>query len=70
MNPLSVLLMLLVIDVPCHLGCLINRVAAHVSTSNEDGGIREQTVHFLEGQLPSLWQHGPEEDGIRQVCHL
>lgn len=70
MDPLSFLFMLLVINVPCHFGCLINRVAAHVSISDKERGIREQTVHFLKGQLPSFWQHGPEEDGIRQVCHL
>ena len=52
-----------------HTG-LCNPVLAFSSVANEPGGLGEEFLHFLQGQLFCLREHGPKEDSIGEIADL
>jgi hypothetical protein len=48
---------------------VVDGVIGLVRPGHDPGGVREEVVHLLKGQLLGLGQHEVEENGVGEVAH-
>lgn len=66
--PGDVGLLLDLASAPLEIGAEVSRVSALVGAGDDPGGVCEEVVHLLEGQVLGLGQDGPEPEGVGEVA--